>query len=208
MSSDARMRLFVAVELPEQWRDAARRARRELERELPAEAAERLRWVDPALMHLTLRFIGEVDQAQLAPLQAVLDGCGDIDVALSLRAAGTFGPAARTQVLWLAVEGGEPLAALAARVEVAVASTGAPGDGRAFRPHLTMARVHRRASKGERRVIAGGVDALDAPPPSPFRARSVVLVRSHLGAAGPRYETLSRHGEAGGEAGGEATGEA
>ncbi|MDP6607269.1 MAG: RNA 2',3'-cyclic phosphodiesterase [Dehalococcoidia bacterium] len=204
------MRLFVAVELPELWREDARAARGALERNLTSTApaapavTERLRWVDPALMHLTLRFTGEVDYGLLGPLQAALDRCGDVDVELSLGAAGTFGPASRTQVVWLEVEGGPPLAGLAADVEAAVASTGIAADGRAFRAHITLARVHRRASKEERRAIAAAVRALDPPAvwrrpvAQAFRARSIALVRSHLAATGPRYEVLSRHGGGGG----------
>ena len=184
------MRLFISVELPESWRDAARTARAALEREVEAP----LRWVDPQLMHLTLRFLGEVPEEDVSRLRSALDGVPPVDVQLALQEAGTFGPASRTAVVWLAIGGdGDGLRALADRVEAAVVSAGLNPERRPFRPHVTLARINRRASGGQRRTVAEAVERLPAPPPSPFTAHSVALVRSHLGRGGPRYEVLSRH---------------
>ncbi len=195
------MRLFVAIEAPDGWRDAAHELRAALDGALGDETAARLRWVAPELLHLTLRFIGEVDEARVAALQAALDAAGPVDLALSLGAAGSFGSPARTQVVWLGVGGdADGLVALADRVERAVAGSGLPADGRdsraRFRAHLTLARVHRRATRDQRVAIARAVAALAAPAPSPFHAQSLALVRSHLGSGPVRHELLSRHGTA------------
>ena len=105
------VRLFISVELPETWRDAARAARAALERQVEAT----LRWVDPKLMHLTLRFLGEVPEQEVGRLRDVLDGVPPVDVQLALEEAGTFGPASRTAVVWLAIGGdGDGLRATAA----------------------------------------------------------------------------------------------
>ena len=186
-------RLFVAVEVPDGWRDAARAARAAVD---GRQSGLPLRWVDPALMHLTLRFLGEVDEQALEPLQRELAaGVPPVDVELALGPAGSFGAPGRTAVAWLAVRGdGEGLRALAERVEAAVVAAGLPSEDRPLRPHLTLARVRRGASTQQRRAVAEAIAALDPPPPAAFRARSVALVRSHLGREGPRYETLSRYG--------------
>ena len=186
-------RLFIAVEVHDDWRDAARAARAVID---GAQPALPLRWVDPALMHLTLRFLGEVDEHTLEPLQRELAaGVPTVDVQLALGPAGTFGAPGRTAVAWLAVGGdGEGLRALAERVEAAVVAAGLPPEDRPLRPHVTLARVRRGASTQQRRAVAEAIAALDPPPPAAFRARSVALVRSHLSREGPRYETLSRHG--------------
>lgn len=184
------VRLFISVELPETWRDAARVARAALERQVETP----LRWVDPQLMHLTLRFLGEVPEEEIGRLRNVLDGVPPVDVQLALKEAGTFGPASRTAVVWLAIGGdSDGLRALTDRVEAAVVSIGFESERRPFRPHVTLARVDRRASGGQRRTVAEAVEQLPAPPSSPFTAHSVALVRSHLGRGGPRYEVLSRH---------------
>lgn len=184
------VRLFISVELPEAWRDAARAARAALERQVEAP----LRWVDPRLMHLTLRFLGEVPEEEVSRLRNALDGVPPVDVQLALKQAGPNVPASRTAVVWLAIGGdGDGLRALADRVE-AVVSIGFEPEQRPFRPHVTLARVDRRASGGRRRTVAEAVERLPAPSPSPFTAHAVALVRSHLGRGGPRYEVLSRHG--------------
>ena len=195
------MRLFIAIAAPEAWRAAAAAQQRALLEALPVEARTALRLVDPALMHVTLRFLGEVGAGGVGPLPSALDAIPAPDVALTLALAGTFGPPARTTAqspsgVWLGLAG--DIAALAAHVEGAVRLAGLPPQPRPFTPHLTLARVAARATADARRAVAAAASALPPPPPSPHRARQVVLVRSHLG--GPRsrdpesrYEVLSRH---------------
>ena len=195
------MRLFVAIELPEAWRDAARSVRREIERALDGDARARLRWVEPSLLHLTLRFIGEVDQQRgdaIGEALDAMDATEPVDVGVALAAAGTFGPPGRTQVVWLGVGGdADGLARLAALVERAVVGSGVNADERDFRPHVTLARVHRRASRTERQAVAEAVAAVAASATSnaaEFRATRVALVRSDLGSNGPTYTVLTRAG--------------
>jgi 2'-5' RNA ligase len=184
------MRLFVALEVPDGWREAARATTESVARA----SGVRLRAVDPALMHLTLRFLGDVPDAAVPQLVEALAGTvPPVDVALELAPAGTFGPPARTQVVWLGV-GGEldALQALAARVETAVRAAGLPPEDRPLRAHLTLARLGRQLDAAERRAVAEAVHHLEAPPPLTFRAREAVLVRSYLGNPQPRYEVIAR----------------
>ena len=165
------MRLFVALEVPEQWREAARAARRAFELELDAP----MRWVDPARLHLTVRFLGEVDAQDLAPLQQALsERVPPVDVELRLDGPGTFGPHARTEVAWLGVGGdanelralaecveggggGRRAAAGAARVQppphAGAGSGGGPpavSDGRSRRPWRGSRPRRRRRSARDR----------------------------------------------------------
>jgi 2'-5' RNA ligase len=183
------VRLFVAIEVPDAWRETARATTEALARA----SGVRLRAVDPALMHLTLRFLGEVSEERMEPLVAALEETASpVDVALELGRAGTFGSATRTQVVWLGVGGDlARLEALAGRIEAAVRACGLPPEDRPLRPHLTLARLGRQLSAGDRRVVAEAVRALDVPAPLPFQAREVVLVQSYLGGARPRYEVLA-----------------
>ena len=99
------MRLFAAIPAPEAWRAAAERARMDLERALQPPAGDALRWVQPALLHVTVSFFAEVEDHQLEPLQTALDeAAAGIHLALSLGPAGTFGGRSRVRALWLAVE--------------------------------------------------------------------------------------------------------
>ena len=188
------MRLFVAVEASDAWREAALA----MQRALPRDVRDVLRMVAPELMHLTLRFLGEVDEEQVPALRDALgEHVPPVEVALSLGRAATFGPANRTSVVHLHVEGDRAaLDALVERVDRAVAeSLGVPREERAFNPHVTLARVTRHARTEERRRVAEAVRALAPPDPAPMIARRVALVRSHLGPRGPRYEVLLGVGE-------------
>ena len=189
------MRLFVALELPDAWRDAAVEVRAALEATLDVASSRALRWVRPDLLHVTLRFLGEFPDADLDRLQRALDRHVEaFDLALSLGEVGRFGAPQRTQVVWLGVGGDVAgLRSLAERVDRACLEAGAPFEARSFQPHLTLARVRERASPDARRAIAAAVDALDLPGGLQFRAHQVALVHSTLGGAAPRYNVKSRH---------------
>ena len=183
------MRLFLAIEPPEAWRRAAAAALATLDELHP----DLLRPVRPELLHLTLRFLGEVGEERLEPLRAALrEAVPPVDVPLELGAAGMFG-GSRGGALWLGVGGDlEGLRALAARAEQALVAAGLPEERRELRPHLTIARVRRQARAAERRAIAASVRSLAAPAAAPFVARELLLVRSWLRPEGPRYRALAR----------------
>lgn len=186
------MRLFIAIDVPDSWRDAAAQATEALVRA----SGVRLRAVHPSLMHLTLRFLGEVPDDRVAPLiEALRAAAGPFDLELALGPAGTFGPPQRTQLAWLDVSGDlEALQALATRIEAAVRTAGLPPEDRPLRVHLTLARLGRDLGTEERRAVAEAARRLDAPPALPFHAREVLLVRSTLGNPRPVYEVLARFG--------------
>ncbi len=160
----AGVRLFVAVRLPEPVLDGVAALRR------PAQAG--VRWTTRAQWHVTLRFLGEVTDA--APVVAALER-------VSLPGAeGRLGPAVGRlgrEVVMVPVQG---LDALAEAVVSATAAVGLPPEGRAFRGHLTLARVRH----GPVRALVG--EAIDLR----FSVEDVRLVRSHLGRDGARYEDL------------------
>ena len=188
------MRLFLAIELPGPWRREAARTLDALTATL-GDDANMLRPVALDRMHLTVRFLGEVDE-ELAPAldAAFRASVPPVGVDLELTAAGTFGSAARTSVVWLGLGGDlDALRALAGRVEAGVEAAGLPPERRELRPHVTLARVRQRASASQRRAIAAAVGDLDATPQHAHRAGEVVMVRSHLGTGQPRYEVLGRY---------------
>ncbi|MEZ4553630.1 MAG: RNA 2',3'-cyclic phosphodiesterase [Dehalococcoidia bacterium] len=184
------MRLFVALDVPDTWRGAAARATEDLARA----SGVRLRSVHPSLMHLTLRFLGEVPDDRVDALtDALLEAVTPFDIELALGPAGTFGPPQRTQVVWLGVTGDlEALQALVDRIETAVRAAGLPPEDRPLRVHLTLARLGRTLTPAERRAVAEAARRLAPPPPLPFHAHEVQLVRSTLANPRPTYEVLAR----------------
>ena len=181
------------IDVPDAWRATAGAAQGALAERVPPGT---LRPVARAQLHLTLRFLGEVDEGSLPALRRRLSALAPVDLTLELGRAGSFGGPRRPRVAWLAVESaGQGLEALARRVEGAVVAAGAPPRRERFHAHLTLARVARRARGPARRAVG---DALAALPPAqapPFRARELALVRSRLesaGGRGPRHETIAR----------------
>ena len=115
-----------------------------------------------------------------------------VEFALTLNKAGTFGSLARTNVIWLDVDGElDGFYALSALVDEIAIKIGLASEKRNRRPHLTLARVRRQVGADERRIIAASVGELDEPQVSPLVVRELVLMRSHLNAKGTHYEPVA-----------------
>ncbi len=119
---------------------------------LPAAVGERLtlvrapmpgaRWVPPENMHVTLRFIGEVEPPVATDIDDLLSRVGAPAFEIRLAGLGTFGTRGRVRALWAGVEKTEPLVRLQAKIETACVRAGLPSEGRKFHPHVTLARSH------------------------------------------------------------------
>ena len=184
MTDDAAIRAFFAVDLDAVARCAAAEVAAALREGADGDA---VRWVRPEALHVTLRFLGDIDPAevvglarcvgeQLAPLEAF---------DLSLGSARLFPSARRPRVVALQVAPPAPLERLAAAVERGVVAAGLPAEERPFRAHLTLGRVRR----GERGPATRG---LAAPEGTACRVAETVLFRSDRGPAGARYTPLER----------------
>jgi 2'-5' RNA ligase len=179
------MRLFVAVEFTGEVRDAIARGIEQFPVDDPP-----WRWAGAENWHITLKFIGDASSADVigSALEPVGRSHAGFDMALG--PFGGFPDLRRPRVLFYDVtEGRAPLAALAAHIDTALAaSPGLPREARAFRAHATVARV--------KRPLPGDVTAqMAATPPlenARQRVEAFVLLRSHLGPAGARYEPLLR----------------
>lgn len=144
-----------------------------------------VRWLAPEAWHLTVKFYGEREEAEVAPIGAGLAGAvqGTPPLDLQFTALGANAPGRRARVLWLDVAAPAALELLHHRVELAGQALGIEAEGRPFRPHLTIGRVRNGAvlppDAGER-LTATTVDVA-------FLAERLVLFESTLGPGGPRY---------------------
>ena len=168
-------RLFVALPLPENIADLLL----DLEDE-----PEGLRWVHADNLHLTLRFIGEVDGAVAEDVAAALSGLEAPGFNLALSGVGCFSHR-RHGALWAGVAPKEPLAALAAKVDRAVQSAGLAAETRAYHPHITLARW-----SGPQPEVKPWLERHGGLRSEPWRVDRVVLFESRLGKAGPTYREV------------------
>lgn len=190
MPTEAGLRLFVAIELPEAWTAAVAQTQMLLRRR----GLDSLRWVRPEGVHLTVKFLGSVAAARvdelLVALRQAATVCGPFT--LRLGGLGSFGPPARPRVVWAGVRGDlVALTRLWQAVEASFEPLGFPTERDRFSPHLTLARV---PDQTPRQVVASITAVLGQVPiaeSEPMVVRELALIRSHLGPGGARYERLA-----------------
>ncbi len=179
------MRLFFAVPAPAAVQGALAEWGREARRR-----GDGWRWVDPATIHLTLRFLGETDAALVAPLVEAAQAIAGREPrhAVTARGWGVFPSPARPRVLWAGLAGElSQLARLAGALEAEARRRGFAPEERGFRAHLTLARAVRDAQPR----LPGRPDD-EQPEFGPFPVDELLLVQSHLGPGGAVYEPLAR----------------
>ncbi len=182
------LRLFVACELSDDVRDGLRRIQDDLRRL----GAGQLRWARPEGIHVTLKFLGEVEEARVAEISAALAAAIEpFELRLQPAALGGFG-GARLRVIWVGLQGDvEALASLAGRVEAALTPLGFPRERRPFAAHLTLARVADRVPAADRRELADLIDGYRPPPLPSMIVTDVSLMQSKLGPRGSVYQRLA-----------------
>jgi 2'-5' RNA ligase len=174
------MRLFVALELPHEVRQRLAM----LGGGLPG-----ARWVAADAMHLTLRFIGEVDGGRVEDIAHALDRLRLPAFELWLDDVGYFGTGRKVHTLWVGVARNEVLERLQAKVETTLVGLGLPPEPRKFKPHVTLARLRNGNARAAESFVMNHAGFRAGP--LPIAAFS--LIRSHLGKGGPVYETLAEY---------------
>ena len=186
---DERLRLFVAIDLPEYVRESLGRLQTDLRRH----DLSSLRWTRPEGVHLTLKFLGETPATSLAAIEGALArAVREIpSFRLALGAPGTFGGRRGPRVLWVDVEGElQPLLRLQAAVELELAAVGIAPEERKFSPHLTLARVPQPPRPGLAERVARALEAVAAPR-GEFEATELALMRSRLQPGGAVYSRVT-----------------
>ncbi len=125
------LRLFVGIELPPKLR---------LRLSLLCTGVPGARWVDPGNLHLTLRFIGEIDEGTASDVDLALARIRAPRFSVTLAGTGCFG-GDKPRLLWVGVEANAALVQLRDRVEVALRRAGLAADARRYSPHVTLARL-------------------------------------------------------------------
>ncbi len=170
-------RLFVAIRPPERIRDLLIDA---------MDDSPALRWVGDDQLHLTLRFIGEVERPLADDVVAALARVRFPAFELAVKGVGRF-EQRNGGALWAGVEPRAPVAELSAKVERACVAAGLAPERRAFHPHITLARWNRRNAEA---VIAFERRHADLAS-SPFTVGEFILFESHLSRHGPHYKIVT-----------------
>ena len=170
-------RLFVAIRPPEDIRDLLI----DTMDDSPA-----LRWVGDEQLHLTLRFIGEVERPVANDIAGTLQRIRSPRFELRIRGVGHFEKRSGG-ALWAGIDPMDPVSALAAKVERAIQQAGLEPERRAFSPHITLARWNRRNAEAVEAFLQRHADLRS----EPFTVDRFALFESRLSRHGPHYEQIA-----------------
>ncbi|MFQ6030372.1 MAG: RNA 2',3'-cyclic phosphodiesterase [Dehalococcoidia bacterium] len=183
------LRVFIALDLPEAAKEALARTIDQLQKCI----AGGVRWVDPGGIHLTLKFLGNIDASLENPLFDAMARAaeGFPSFGIYLEGLGAFPNQRQPRVLWAGAAGDlEMLSQLQGRVEHEISPLGFPREQRGFNPHLTLGRVRDRVSAPQRRQI-GDVFARESLAPSdPWVAKELHLIRTNFRPQGNFYTSM------------------
>lgn len=189
MARPPTLRLFVAIELPPPVTDALARTIEGLRSALQGP----YRWVAATGIHLTLKFLGDVDGDRVDAYGTSLAAAAHHGpFPLRLSGAGMFAQRGVARVVWAGLGGQtESLDALRDTVDASLVATGATSEARAFRPHLTLARVPGRLTADRQGALVAALAEVSFAEDAAFDVRSVSLMRSQLGRGEARYSRIS-----------------
>ncbi|QIK95538.1 RNA 2',3'-cyclic phosphodiesterase [Sphingomonas sp. HDW15A] len=168
-------RLFVALRPPGHVRDLL----------IDTMEGVDLRWQDDDQLHLTLRFVGEVERPLANDLAAALSTIVFPKFDLAIQGVGRF-DRGRRGALWAGVRPKDPLHALASKVERACQSAGLEPERRAYHPHITLARWN-----GGKPQLDSWLNEHAGLRSEPFTATDFILYESRLGQSGAHYEPVA-----------------
>jgi len=173
------IRLFIGIELPPPLR---------LRLSLMCTGIKGARWVDPGNMHLTLRFIGEVDEGAASDIDAALVRIRARSFDVTLTGTGHFGGDA-PRLLWVGVDSNAALFHLRDKIEAALIRAGLSPDTRRFSPHVTLARLKQVATPDVQEFVQA--NALFRA--EPFRVERFAMIASYPTKSGAIYEDQAEY---------------
>lgn len=174
------MRVFIAIPLPVDIRASLASL---------CHGIAGAKWTQPENMHITLRFLGELNDEQCRDLDDELSeiNCPRFD--LTFRSFGCFDKRGHVHTLWAALDKSPELERLFEKVESASVRAGLEKARRKFKPHTTLARFRHV----EDREIGTFMESRNPYSSEPFPAQSFVMYQSLRGNEGPRYEVLAEY---------------
>lgn len=189
MATEGAIRVFIALDIPNSARSSLSGAIDRLRVAIP----RGVRWVDPQGIHLTLKFLGNIDPGRTDGILESMCRVAQDASTFSLRLAGlgVFPNQRQPRVLWAGVEGDlDSLAGIQSGVEEDMSEQGFTRERRGFNPHLTIGRVRDRVSVSDRHQIGTSVALSSLEPTEPWLAESMYLVQSTLTPDGAVYNIL------------------
>ena len=186
---EERLRLFAAIQLPEEWLRALVGIQTRVERT----AAGELRWVRPELMHVTLVFLGYQPAELLPEIESAMETAATEgrQFRLTLGRLGAFGPPHGITVVWAGLtEMPQAMERLHQSLSAHLSARKVAFDRKPLVPHITLARGKRPMDRGASLRISAALKELELPKGLTTPVEDFVLMRSRLSPKGPSYEVV------------------
>ena len=179
------MRAFIAIDLPESIQAALGQQQATFRAACPG-----ARWTRSEGIHLTLKFLGEITEAQVQQVSEALAGFEPFEkFSIEVKGFGCFPDARRPRVFWTGLEAPPDLGQLAERVEAAMESLGFPRENRPFSPHLTLARFKAPRDQPALQALLERQGAISL---GRFEVSELFLFESKLSPHGAEYRKVAR----------------
>lgn len=184
------MRTFIAIPLPEHHLSILE----DLQKELQSEIRSGVAWVSITSIHLTLKFLGEVDENRLSDLSYEMGNLcqGFTAFDLSGGGVGCFPNSRRARVIWSGIQADKRLTDLQAAVEAGCCRLGFPKEERTFSPHLTLGRVKAALAPSALDFLEKKIKVEAGRHDSIINVREILIFKSELLRTGARYTVFSR----------------
>jgi RNA 2',3'-cyclic 3'-phosphodiesterase len=184
------IRAFIAVEFPDEMKNRLA----DFQAGLKGPGRNFVKWVDPKLMHLTLKFLGNQGPEKIEVIKKVMEAAAGHckPFTLSTGLTGCFPNPKNLRIFWLGLEGDvDRLSSLQKGVEGSLAKQGFPVESRPFTAHLTLARLRDECTMQERASFASLIQSACFKPPLSFAVDHIALMKSTLTPRGPVYSRLA-----------------
>lgn len=193
MAQPETLRTFIALPLSPVIAEKLSAIQRTLRRASPEQAVS---WVNPANIHLTLFFLGDIVPDRQKPIEAALAAVARNvrPFAFNVQGLGAFPNANRPRVIWVGLD--EPtgqLTLLHRAVNEAMASIGFQPEDRRFSPHLTLGRIRQRASREDEQAVGEAIRRTDVGALGEVLAEELIFFRSVFKSSGAEYTPLARY---------------
>jgi 2'-5' RNA ligase len=183
------MRTFVAIDFSPQIRGKIGEIIEYFKTQTPDYA---LKWVEPQNLHMTIKFLGEVSEGHLRTIKDVLSDTleGRSAFEIEVTGMGMYPSTQKPRVIWLGVEGSEPLKDIHQSLDQALQKASIPPDKRGLSPHLTIARVRRNVETLIVQDIGKTLSQFKIDSLGKCTIDRIVLYKSTLTPSGPIYDPL------------------
>jgi RNA 2',3'-cyclic 3'-phosphodiesterase len=187
---NTQIRAFIAVEFPVDMKNRLA----DFQSDLKAGRHNFVKWVDPKLMHLTLKFLGDQGPDKIEVIKKVLEASAAScqPLTLSTGPTGCFPNPKNLRIFWLGLEGDlDQLTGVQKGIEDGLAREGFPAENRPFTAHLTLARLRDECTMQERASFASVIQSARFEPGISFAVERITLMKSTLTPPGPLYTRLA-----------------